>query len=79
MLDDVPVMVPWHLPRASELFDLVIIDEVISKFPQNALGAIIRGKNCDCCDTNQLPPSDFFKKHQRRRRCEDDVVVKSPF
>ena len=44
-------------------FDLVIIDEASQMTPENALGALYRAKNALIVgDTNQLPPTNYFKK-----------------
>ncbi len=44
-------------------FDLVIFDEASQIFPQDAIGAICRGKQAIIAgDMNQLPPTNFFMK-----------------
>ena len=44
-------------------FDLVIIDEASQMTPENAIGALYRAKNALIVgDTNQLPPTNYFKK-----------------
>lgn len=43
-------------------FDLVIFDEASQVFPENAIGAIMRGKQLIVVgDDRQLPPTNFFK------------------
>ncbi|SFR52645.1 DUF4011 domain-containing protein [Thiomicrospira sp. ALE5] len=57
----VPTAVAQHLPRTT-LFDLIIIDEASQMTPENSISALMRGKNALIAgDTNQLPPTNFFK------------------
>ena len=57
----VPTAVAQHLPR-NGMFDLVIIDEASQMTPENSISALMRGKNALIAgDTNQLPPTNFFK------------------
>lgn len=58
-------------------FDLVVIDEASQMTPEDALGAIRRGKQVMIVgDTNQLPPTSFFKKLlDQEDEDEDEVVV----
>ena len=68
--------VAQYLPKITNLFDLVIIDEASQMPPQNALGAILRGNNSVIVgDTNQLPPSTFFKKHVEDETADEDEQV----
>ncbi|MCE3234209.1 MAG: hypothetical protein K0Q50_389 [Vampirovibrio sp.] len=58
-----PLTVAQYIPKGSIEFDLVIIDEASQMTPENAIGAICRGKQVMVVgDTNQLPPSNFFGK-----------------
>ncbi len=58
-----PLTVAQYIPKGSIEFDLVIIDEASQMTPENAIGAICRGKQVMIVgDTNQLPPSNFFGK-----------------
>ncbi|MFD1904398.1 AAA domain-containing protein [Paenibacillus rhizoplanae] len=42
-------------------FDLVIFDEASQIFSEDAIGAIVRGKQLIVVgDTKQLPPTNFF-------------------
>ncbi|MEW2912300.1 DUF4011 domain-containing protein [Leisingera sp. JC11] len=44
-------------------FDLVVIDEASQMTPENAVGALSRGRQAVVVgDTKQLPPTSFFKK-----------------
>lgn len=57
----VPVAVAQHLPRKN-LFDLVIIDEASQMTPENSISALMRGQSALIAgDTNQLPPTHFFR------------------
>lgn len=63
-----PLAVAQYLPRGKMTFDLCIIDEASQMPPEDAIGALSR---CDQAvvvgDTNQLPPTSFF-----RRMIDDD-------
>ena len=57
-----PTTVAELLPRESELFDLVVIDEASQMLPSDALGAIARAKRAVIVgDPQQLPPTTFFQ------------------
>lgn len=56
-----PLTVSLFLQTDSYKFDLVIFDEASQVCTENALGAIIRGKQLIVAgDRKQLPPSNFF-------------------
>ena len=58
-----PLAVAQYLERDGEKFDLCIIDEASQMTPENAMGALMRAKQIMVVgDTNQLPPSNFFRK-----------------
>mgnify|MGYP003640998608 CR=1 FL=1 len=58
-----PMAVAQNLRKGRVDFDLVIIDEASQMTPENALGALLRAKEAMIVgDTNQLPPTNFFKK-----------------
>lgn len=58
-----PLALANYLPKGLVEFDLCIIDEASQMPPENALGALLRSKQVIVVgDTNQLPPSTFFKK-----------------
>ena len=65
-----PLAVAQYLKKGGVRFDLCIIDEASQMPPEDALGALVR---CDRAlvvgDTNQLPPTSFF-----RRMIEDEEV-----
>ena len=57
----VPSSVASYLPR-EEIFALVIIDEASQMTPENSISALLRAKQVLVVgDTNQLPPSSFFR------------------
>jgi hypothetical protein len=54
-----PLSVAYFLENYK--FDMVIFDEASQIFPQDAIGAILRGKQLIIAgDSKQLPPTDFF-------------------
>ena len=56
-----PLSVAYFLDADLYQFDLVIFDEASQIFPQDAIGAIFRGKQVVIAgDTRQLPPTNFF-------------------
>jgi len=57
-----PLSVSQFLPPESGMFDLVIFDEASQIRPQDAIGAIYRGKQVIVAgDDKQLPPTTFFE------------------
>ena len=63
-----PLAVAQYLPKNIK-FDLLIIDEASQMTPEHAIGALVRANQVVVVgDTNQLPPTLFFKKVR-----EDDV------
>lgn len=56
-----PLSVSTFLEADKIVFDTVIFDEASQIFPQDALGAIYRGKQLIVVgDSKQMPPSNFF-------------------
>ena len=56
-----PLSVSYFLDSAFYQFDMVIFDEASQIFPQDAIGAILRGKQAIIAgDVKQMPPSNFF-------------------
>jgi flagellar biosynthesis GTPase FlhF len=56
-----PLSVAYFLDAGAYQFDMVIFDEASQIFPQDAIGAIFRGKQVIIAgDTKQLPPTNFF-------------------
>jgi hypothetical protein len=57
-----PLAIAHYLPQNSLQFDLCILDEASQMPPENAIGALVRCNQAMIVgDTNQLPPSNFFK------------------
>lgn len=56
-----PLSVSTFLSSADIRFDVVVFDEASQIFPQDAVGAIYRGKQLIVVgDSKQMPPSNFF-------------------
>ena len=56
-----PLSVAHFLEAQTYSFDMVIFDEASQIFPQDAVGAVFRGKQVIIAgDSNQLPPTNFF-------------------
>ena len=71
-----PLSVSTYL-SANAQFDVVIFDEASQIFPQDAVGAIYRGKQLIVVgDSKQMPPSNFFSNTLEfdEGEEEDDVV-----
>lgn len=69
-----PKSVAQYLPPGEITFDLVVIDEASQVKPQDALGAIARGKQLIVVgDPKQLPPTSFFDKQGDEE--DDDEVT----
>ncbi len=71
-----PLAVAQYVPKGSVKFDLCIIDEASQMPPESAIGPLLR---CDQAvvvgDTNQLPPSSFFKTMIDDEDADDDEAV----
>jgi hypothetical protein len=71
-----PLAVAQYLPRGATEFDLVIIDEASQMTPEDSVGALIRAKQAMVVgDTNQLPPTSFFRKMLEDESADDDEKV----
>lgn len=71
----VPSAVAQHLPKRTD-FDLVIIDEASQMTPENSISALMRAKNAFIAgDTNQLPPTNFFKGLSVDEEEDEDVTT----
>ena len=69
----VPSAVAQHLPKSTD-FDLVIIDEASQMTPESSISALMRAKNAFIAgDTNQLPPTNFFKGLSSEDDEDEDV------
>jgi RecA/RadA recombinase len=71
-----PLAVAQYVPKGSLHFHLCIIDEASQMPPEAAIGALLR---CDQTvvvgDTNQLPPSSFFRKMIDDEDADEDDAV----
>ena len=71
-----PLAIAQYLPRGTVEFDLCIIDEASQMPPENAIGALLRAKQVMIVgDTNQLPPTSFFRKMVVDEDADEDETV----
>lgn len=71
-----PLAVAQYAPKGMLNFDLCIIDEASQMPPEAAIGALLRCKQIMVVgDTNQLPPSSFFKKMVDDEETDEDDNV----
>ncbi len=72
-----PYSVAKNLPKISNLFDLVVIDEASQMPPEDSIGSMLRGKNIIIVgDNQQLPPTKFFEKiESEEAEIEDESVL----
>ncbi len=67
-----PLSVSTYLDKNIE-FDVVVFDEASQIFPQDALGAIYRGKQLIVVgDSKQMPPSNFFNSMSMQDDTDED-------
>ena len=67
-----PLAVSQYLPLALD-FDVVIFDEASQVFPEDAVPAILRGRQLVLAgDRKQLPPSNFFRRSANDNEYDDD-------
>lgn len=68
-----PLAVAQFLPPGRISFDLIIMDEASQINPEDAWGAITRGKQLIVVgDEKQMPPSDFFTSTLEEDELEDE-------
>jgi very-short-patch-repair endonuclease len=71
-----PLAVAQYVPKGSITFDLCIIDEASQMPPEASIGALLRcNQTVIVGDTNQLPPSSFFKKMIDDEEADEDENV----
>jgi len=71
-----PLAVAQYVPKGSIQFDLCIIDEASQMPPESAIGALLRCSQAVVVgDTNQLPPSSFFKTLVDDEEADEDEAV----
>lgn len=72
-----PLSVAQYLAPGRLMFDLVVIDEASQVRPEDALGAIARGKQAIIVgDSQQLPPTNFFSRLVDE---EEDEILEGEF
>lgn len=70
-----PLAVAQYLPSTA-MFDLCIIDEASQMPPEDAVGALSRSRQAMVVgDTNQLPPTSFFRKMIEDEDVDEDDAV----
>lgn len=70
-----PLSVSTFLSNNSIRFDTIVFDEASQIFPQDAIGAIYRGKQIIVVgDSKQMPPSNFFNATVDSDMEEDEEV-----
>ena len=71
-----PLAVAQYVPKNAFEFDLCIVDEASQMPPEAAIGALLRCKQVVVVgDTNQLPPSSFFRKMIDDEEADEDDAV----
>ena len=71
----VPSSVAQLLPR-KQVFDLVIIDEASQMTPENSISGLMRARSALISgDTNQLPPTNFFRSLSTDEDEDEDVAT----
>ena len=71
-----PLAVAQYLQRGTVKFDLVIVDEASQMTPEDSVGALVRAKQAMIVgDTNQLPPTNFFRKVLEDEEIDEDEKV----
>ena len=71
-----PLAVAQYIPRGTVEFDLCIVDEASQMPPEDAFGALVRSKQAMIVgDTNQLPPTSFFRRMIDEENLDEDETV----
>ena len=71
-----PLAVAQYLPKDLLSFDLCIIDEASQMPPEDSVGALARSRQVMIVgDTNQLPPTSFFRKMMDDDESDEDETV----
>ncbi|MFB3041173.1 MAG: hypothetical protein ACE1ZS_05105, partial [Candidatus Poribacteria bacterium] len=71
-----PLAVAQFLPKGVLTFDLCIIDEASQMPPEESVGALARCQQAMVVgDTNQLPPTSFFRKMIDDEDADEDETV----
>jgi len=70
-----PLSVAQYLSHGTLEFDIVVMDEASQLRPEDALGAVIRGKQLIVVgDPKQLPPTSFFDRMTDEVEEEDEAL-----
>lgn len=70
-----PISIAQYLKPGAVEFDVVVFDEASQVKPQEALGAILRGKQLIVMgDSRQLPPTSFFDQLGTESQDNDDEL-----
>ncbi len=73
-----PLAISNYIRKGDITFDLCIIDEASQMPPENAIGALMRsGQAMVVGDTNQLPPTSFFRMMLDDQDADEDETVLS--
>ncbi len=68
-----PISIAQYLPVDSEPYDLVVFDEASQICPEDAIGAVARGRQVVVVgDSRQLPPTSFFSYDPDLKESEDE-------
>ncbi len=71
-----PLAVAQYLQKGELTFDLCIIDEASQMPPEDSVGALARSRQAMVVgDTNQLPPTSFFRKLVDDDNADEDETV----
>ncbi len=71
-----PLAIAQYLKPNGIKFDLCIIDEASQMPPENAIGALLRSEQAVIVgDTNQLPPTSFFRKFIEDEDADEDETI----
>ena len=71
-----PQAVAQYLHAVPEMFDVVIMDEASQMRPEQAIGAIVRGKQLVVVgDPKQLPPTSFFSRMHGEEESQNAAVA----
>ena len=71
-----PLSIASYLPgeKFNSYFDIVIFDEASQVMPEDALGAILRGKQIIVVgDDKQMPPTSFFQSDRSDEDGDDEI------
>ena len=70
-----PLSVAQYLTSATPTFDMIVLDEASQLRPEDAIGALLRGRQAVIVgDSMQLPPTDFFRAVERDDEEDDEQV-----